>query len=131
LASCKPKILVLDEDLLALELYSRELGMDYEVVISSSVRESLDNLNAYQPDVVVLEPATNDDTGWEMLDAIAFLKTPPNVILCSTQDFPPPRPNPAVDRYLVKPVLPVTLHALIDQIMAKRRHHLHQRLDQD
>ncbi|MEN4101016.1 MAG: hypothetical protein ROW52_13945, partial [Anaerolineaceae bacterium] len=76
----KPKILVLDEDLLALELYARELSMDYEVVTSSSVGESLEHLAAYQPDVVVIEPATNDDTGWQVIDAVLLMKCPANVI---------------------------------------------------
>jgi CheY-like chemotaxis protein len=131
LATCKPKILVLDEDLLALELYSRELSMDYEVVTSADVGESLDWLTSYQPDVLVIEPATSNNTGWEVLSGITALQNPPNVILCSTQDDRPQQPIPAIDRYLVKPVLPADLHALVDQIMAKRLHHLHPRLDQD
>jgi response regulator RpfG family c-di-GMP phosphodiesterase len=131
LTNHKPKILVLDEDLLALELYSRELSMDYEVLISADAHESLHSLSSYQPDVLVIEPATNNNAGWEVLMSIAALENPPNVILCSTQDDRPQQPCPSIDRYLVKPVLPVTLHTLVDQIMAKRLHHLHQRLDQD
>ncbi|MEN4042003.1 MAG: hypothetical protein ROW39_06640 [Anaerolineaceae bacterium] len=127
----KPKILVLDEDLLALELYARELSMDYEVVTSSSVGESLEHLAAYQPDVVVIEPATNDDTGWQVIDAVLLMKCPANVILCSTQDYPPQRPDTVVDRYLVKPVLPVALHCLVDQIINWRLNHLHSKLEQD
>ncbi|HSV86686.1 MAG TPA: hypothetical protein VLH85_08920 [Levilinea sp.] len=122
---------MLDDDLLALELYSRELGMDYDVVTSSCVRESLEHLKVLQPDVVVIEPATNDDSGWKVLDAVLLMKRPPNVILCSTQDYPRRYPGTAIDRYLVKPVLPVALHSLVDQIIAWRLNHLHPRLEQD
>jgi response regulator RpfG family c-di-GMP phosphodiesterase len=131
LSNCRPKVLVLDEDPLALELYSRELSPDYEVVTSSSVHESIDYLSVYQPDVLVIEPATDNNCGWLVLNAAASLKSPPNMILCSTQDDRPQSPCPGIDWFLVKPVLPVTLHTLVNQIIAKRFSHLHQRLDQD
>jgi response regulator RpfG family c-di-GMP phosphodiesterase len=40
LPDLKAKVLVLDEDQLALELYSRELGSDYQVITSESVGET-------------------------------------------------------------------------------------------
>jgi response regulator RpfG family c-di-GMP phosphodiesterase len=131
LLTYRPIILVLDEDPLALELYSRELCGAYDVITSAHVLESLVFLEANQPDVLVIEPATENNAGWEVLNAITKLKNPPNVILCTTQDDRPQKTCPGIDRYLVKPVLPVTLHALVDQILTKRLHHLNQRLDQD
>jgi DNA-binding response OmpR family regulator len=131
LLSCKPIILVLDEDPLALELYSRELCAEYTVITSAHVLESLTFLENTQPDVLVIEPSTENNAGWDVLKVIANTKNPPNVILCTTQDDRPEASYPGIDRYLVKPVLPVALHALINQIVAKRLHYQNQRLDQD
>jgi response regulator RpfG family c-di-GMP phosphodiesterase len=131
LLTCKPTILVLDEDPLALELYSRELCTEYSVLTSAHVVESLVLLENHHPDVLVIEPSTENNAGWDVLKAIAILKNPPNVILCTTQDDRPEASYPGIDRFLIKPVLPVALHALINQIVAKRLHYLNQRLDQD
>jgi DNA-binding response OmpR family regulator len=131
LTNRKAKILVLDEDPLALELYSRELNKEYDVLTSMDVTEGIASLETYRPDVVIIEPATGNYAGWELMKAALSEEQPPNVILCSTLDDCPRQSYLGIDHYLVKPVLPVTLHTLIDQVLVKRRTLFHQRLDQD
>ena len=131
MATCRPRILVLDEDPLALELYSRELSSEYDVITSENVRESLGYLENVKLDVLVIEPATNRDEGWEFLNRIAAMEDPPGVILCSVQDDRAAGLRQGVDLFLVKPVLPVTLHGLVNQIVARRLNHATKRLDQD
>ncbi len=82
----KPKVLVLDDDVLALELYSRELREDYQVITSESVLESRDYLKELSFDVLIIEPAINDDEGWCFLREIQTAGSSPAVVLCSVED---------------------------------------------
>lgn len=115
----KPKVLVLDDDVLALELYSRELREDYQVITSESVLESRDYLKELSFDVLIIEPAINDDEGWGFLREIQTAGNSPAVVLCSVEDERCAGYSQGALAYLVKPVLPATLHILIDQITAK------------
>jgi DNA-binding response OmpR family regulator len=119
----KPKVLVLDEDQLALELYSRELGLDYQVITSESVCETRQALKDLHLDVLVLEPQVNEDEGWTLLKDVQAIDDPPFVILCSVEDERKAGLDQGASIYLVKPVLPHTLHLLVDQILAKKANH--------
>jgi DNA-binding response OmpR family regulator len=116
----KPKVLVLDEDLLALELYSRELGQDYQVVTSESVQETRQYLKSHSLDALIIEPAVNEDEGWTLLKEIRSTQNPPLVILCSVEDDRKAGLGQGAYAFLVKPVLPATLHSLLDQVLAKK-----------
>lgn len=123
----RPKVLVLDEDLLALELYSRELGGDYQVITSDSVLETRQYLKTLALDVLIFEPAINEDEGWDLLKEIRSAQNSPVVILCSVEDDRKAGIGQGAYAYLVKPVLPATLHALLDQIVAKKANQSAQR----
>ncbi len=82
----RPKVLVLDEDLLALELYSRELGGSYQVITCETVAETRQCLQHNSLDAVILEPAVNDGEGWMLLNEIRASHNPPLVVLCSVED---------------------------------------------
>jgi DNA-binding response OmpR family regulator len=116
----KPKVLVLDEDLLALELYSRELGENYWVFTSESVDETRQYLQNHSFDVLVMEPAVNEDEGWGLLNEIHSFQNPPSVVLCSVEDDRKVGLENGALAFMVKPVLPTALHALLDQIIARR-----------
>ena len=73
----KPRVLVLDDDLLALELYSRELGGDYQVTTSESVDETRCYLKDGSLDALIIEPAINDGEGWVLLSEIQSFPNPP------------------------------------------------------
>jgi len=116
----KPKILVLDEDLLALELYSRELGGSYQVITCESVAETRLQLRDNFLDAVIIEPAVNDGEGWMLLNEIQASHNPPLVVLCSVEDDRKVGLERGALAYVVKPVLPTELHALLDLTLAKR-----------
>ncbi len=115
----KPSVLVLDEDTLALELYSRELAQDYQVLTSESVAQARQHLRDYTVDVLIVEPAVNRDEGWTLLKEIHALRNPPLIIVCSVEDERKAGLELGAHLFLVKPVLPVTLHNLLDQIVAR------------
>ena len=116
----KPKVLVLDEDLLALELYSRELGSSYHVITCETVAETRQHLQNNLLDAVILEPAVNDGEGWMLLNEIRALRNPPLVVLCSVEDDRKVGLERGALAYVVKPVLPTELHTLLDLALAKR-----------
>ena len=116
----KPKVLVLDEDLLALELYSRELGGSYQVITCESVAETRRYLKNNFLDAVIIEPAVNDGEGWMLLNEIHASLNPPLVVLCSVEDDRKMGLEGGALAYVVKPVLPTELHTLLDHALAKR-----------
>ena len=125
----KPKVLVLDEDLLALELYSRELGGSYQVITCESVSESRQYLKNNHLDAVIIEPAVNDGEGWLLLNEIHASQSPPLVVLCSVEDDRKVGLEGGALAYVVKPVMPTELHALLDHALAKRSANNAQRLE--
>ena len=116
----KPKVLVLDEDLLALELYSRELEGNYHIVTSESVEEARQHLKDALFDALIMEPAVNNDEGWSFFSEIRSSPNPPPIILCSIEDDRKVGLEQGAQAFVVKPVLPTVLHALLDQIVERR-----------
>jgi DNA-binding response OmpR family regulator len=112
-----PTILVFDEDILALELYSRELSKNYRVLCCQTVQDARKSIHSQTINLIVLEPASNEDEGWGLLREIQLLVNPPLVVICSTQDERKAGLNDGAFAYLVKPVLPLTLHHLVDTIL--------------
>lgn len=129
MALSKPKVLVLDEDLLALELYSRELGGSYQVFTCESVAETRQYLKDNFLDAVIIEPAVNNGEGWMLLNEIHASTNPPLVVLCSVEDDRKVGLERGARVYVVKPVLPTELHALLDQALEKRFTNNAQRLE--
>lgn len=116
----KPRILVLDEDSLALELYARELGRDYQVFTSASIEETRQSLRNTAYDVLIIEPAVAEDMGWTLIKEIRATKNPPLLVVCSVQDDRKTGFELGAHAFLVKPVLPIALHKVLDQIVASR-----------
>lgn len=115
----KARVLVLDDDPLALELYSRELGEDYEVMTSNSVPAARQLLKDLALDVLIVEPLVDGGEGWALLKEIKHANPRPSVVLCTVEDDCSAGREQGACAFLVKPVLPVTLHALVDQIVAR------------
>ena len=128
--SWKPKVLVLDEDLMALELYSRELGSNYQVITSQNVDDAHLRLKENLFIALIIEPEINGEDGWIFLKEIRASLDPPAVILCSVVDDRKVGLEQGADAFVVKPVLPTTLHFLLDQIVAKRISRSAQRMDE-
>ena len=116
----KPKVLVLDEDLFALELYSRELSLDYEVCTSESVNETLAQLQQEHFDALVVEPEVNEGEGWSLLKEARALDHPPSIVICSVEDDRRGGIEQGAQAFVTKPVLPTALHHLLNQVLARK-----------
>jgi DNA-binding response OmpR family regulator len=116
----KPIILVLDDDKWSLELYARELASNYEVVTSECIEDAQKHLKNKAIIAIIIEPTVNEDQGWSLLTEIRAFAKPPLVILCSVVDDRKMGLELGADAFVVKPVLPTTLHRLIDQIVTRR-----------
>jgi DNA-binding response OmpR family regulator len=116
----RPKVLVLDDDVMSLELYSRELGSNYQVITSQTIDDARQCVKANHFLALIIEPAINGDDGWVLVKEIHAFPNPPAVIICSVVDDRKAGLEQGADAFVVKPVLPTTLHTLLDQIVAKR-----------
>jgi DNA-binding response OmpR family regulator len=116
----RPMLLVLDDDPLSLELYTRELSRNYRVVACERVDDARQCLRDNILSVVILEPAVSGEDGWSLLKEIRSSYTSLPVIVCSVLDERKIGLEQGADAFLVKPVLPTTLHQLIDQIVSRR-----------
>lgn len=117
----KPTILVLDDDVLSLELYSRELSSNYRVIACERMEDARRCLKDNRLSAVILEPAMSGNEGWILLGEINSAPVPLPVIVCSVLDERKTGFEQGADVFLVKPVLPTTLHQLIDQIVSLRK----------
>jgi len=120
LEPAKPTILVLDDDVLSLELYSRELSSNYHVITCDQLEDARMCLERTPLAAVILEPAISGSDGWLLLKEIHSCFFPLPVIVCSVLDERKVGLEQGADAFLVKPVLPTTLHHLIDQIVSRR-----------
>jgi DNA-binding response OmpR family regulator len=116
----KPTLLVLDDDVLSLELYSRELSSNYRVITCERVEDARKHFKDESLFAVILEPAINGEDGWRLLKEIRASAKPLAVIVCSILDERKCGLEQGADVFLIKPVLPSTLHHLIDQFVSKR-----------
>ncbi len=122
---CKARVLLLDEDVLTLELYSRELLGDYQVTTSASVQEAREYLSQQALDVLIVEPTTGEYEGWALVGEVHTRPNPPLMIVCSVDDERGTALLQGADAFLVKPVLPTTLHTLLDQMLARKHVRTH------
>jgi two-component system, NtrC family, response regulator GlrR len=120
-ADVKLAILVIDDDVLSLELYSRELSNNYTVITGESVEEAHRLLKSHAISVVIIEPTVNGDEGWTLIKEIRASPNPPVVIICSVVEDRKAGFEQGADAFVVKPVLPTALHRLIDQILSRKK----------
>ncbi len=118
----KPVILILDDDLPTLELYTRELAAEFSILPCDSVDEAREILEARQFSAIVFEPAMAGGTGWEFLSWLYqesnAHKTP--VIICSTQDERRNLHGVETPAFLVKPVLPDELALTLNMVLRRK-----------
>jgi DNA-binding response OmpR family regulator len=129
LSESNPKILILDDDLLALELYTRELKEQYAIRTAVSVEEARSLLAREMFDIMIVEPAVNDGEGWAFSSEIITSSNPPVTVLCSVEDDRKVGLEQGADAFIVKPVLMSALHTLLDQLAAKRIGHTIQKAE--
>jgi DNA-binding response OmpR family regulator len=118
MSSTDQAILIVERDDPTRELYLRELGRSYHVLVCADEHDALDLLHTHDISAVVLEPALTDERGWGLLTAMkqaADTQAIP-VILCSTLDERRRGLELGAAAYLVKPVLPTTLLEVVRRI---------------
>ncbi len=117
--TAKPRIVIVENDLPTLELYRRELSSDYEVLATLDIAEALVMAQMAGVCAVVLEPALGGGKGWSLLATLcrAPVAERPPVILCSTSDERRKGMALGAAAFLVKPVLPTTLHQVLQRII--------------
>ncbi len=118
----KPRIVIIENDFPTLELYRRELSSEYEVLATLDGTEALAMAQMAGVQAVVLEPALGGGKGWDLLATLsqaAVAESPP-VILCSTSDERRKGMALGAAAFLVKPVLPTTLHQVLQRIIGRR-----------
>lgn len=127
----KPSLLIIDDDLPTLELYQRELSNDY-LVLTCQERSQAEQL-IETPDLcaIILEPMLSGGEGWKLLSYLSGLDRRGNfsIILCSSSDERKRGLQEGAHLFLTKPVLPDTLHALLDQIVTDQLAQSNQRLE--
>jgi len=115
-----PTILIIENDPPTLELYRRELGRDFRVLACFSKSETLKAIDSQNPRAIILEPATLNEDGWDLLNAIVSLpdRSLP-VILCTILDERKRGLKEGAAAYLIKPVLPSALLEALHKVIEK------------
>jgi DNA-binding response OmpR family regulator len=116
----QPTILIVEKDLVTLELYARELGRDFQVLACSGTQEALTIIRGRKLNAIVLEPATLDEEGWDLLRTV---KSAPDswsipVIICSVLDERKRALESGAATCLMKPVLLSTLIEALERVIA-------------
>ena len=114
----KPSILMIDNDLPTIELYSGILKKDYEVLTHSDESEILNLLSNHTPYAIILEPAMDSGIGWEIFEKINRQNREHLVpiIVCTTSDERKRGLEMGATAFLVKPVLPSLLLQTLSQL---------------
>ncbi|MBI4927242.1 MAG: response regulator [Anaerolineae bacterium] len=117
----KPVVLILDDDELALQLAKRELGESYRVISSRTVKEAEAVISGGKVELFIIEPAVDGGEGWALLGRLSKQEKGPGVVVCSVEDERRAGLEQGALAFLVKPVLPTTLHEYLDQILSRKK----------
>lgn len=114
-----PQVLLIENDIPTIELYQRELAQSYQIIPCHDEGSVLNHLQANDIDAIILEPAFLGMDGWHLLTTIQEVtsSTPVPIIVCTTQDAGLQAKNFGAAKFLVKPVLPITLRYLLDKLV--------------
>lgn len=121
--STLPTILLIEDDLLTLNLYVRELSRDFDVLACSGMKDVLEMIHTRDLKAIVLEPAALNGKGWELFNTILAVSTGVYsfpIILCSIQDQRKYALNRGATIFLVKPVLPLQLADILHREIEKK-----------
>lgn len=131
MSQTKPSLLIVDDDLPTLELYQRELSEDYLVLTCQERAQAEILLETPGLCAIILEPTLSGGDGWKLLSHLSKLKDRLEftVILCSSSDERKRGLKEGAHVFLTKPVLPATLHTLLDQIVIDKQSQSTQRLE--
>ena len=115
------EILIVESNAPTAALYQRALSDDYLVTICTDPPTALELLRTRHITAIVLEPTVSDGQGWQLLVTIrtqhADRALP--IVLCSTLDERRRGRALGADAYLLKPTLPATLRATLQQVIQR------------
>ena len=119
MTQARPALLIVEKDEATRELYQRELSRTYSVITTENAQQALEVLKNQEIAAVILEPATSDDAGWDLISFIRHMGngSPIQVILCSALDERRRGIGLGAAAYLVKPVLPMTLLDTLNHVL--------------
>lgn len=111
-------VLIGEPDQATSALYQRTLGGSFDVVTAGDSVTLLELLHSRPLAAVVVEPALFPPNSWEQLEAFARAceEAGTRLVICSTQDERRRGRELGVAAYLVKPTLPATLLATLQQL---------------
>jgi DNA-binding response OmpR family regulator len=120
MANIKPVLLIVDDDLPTLELYQRELSVDYTVLTCQDRLEAEKLVVTPGLCAVILEPTISGGAGWQLLKDLRreTRRASFPVILCSSSDERKRGLNAGAQAFLIKPVLPADLHQTLRRVIA-------------
>lgn len=133
MSQSKSSLLIVDDDLPTLELYQRELSGDYLVLTCQERSQAEQLIETPGLCAIILEPTLSGGEGWKLLSYLSKLKNRLDfsVILCSSSDERKRGIKEGAHVFLTKPVLPATLHTLLDQIVTDKQAQSKYRLEKD
>jgi DNA-binding response OmpR family regulator len=111
----KPLLLIVDDDLPTLQLYQRELGGRYQVLICQEFSRAAELLHMPGLQGMVLEPTISEGDGWKLLPALRAVQIP--VVLCSSSDEKGRGLAEGAAAVLIKPVLPALLMETLRKVI--------------
>ncbi len=111
-----PAILVLDDNVPMLELFTRTLSPDHCVFACSSLQAAAHILSTEEVHLVIFEPMVAGPYGWELLKRMTREYAVP-VVVCSTLDDRAAGLASGATAYLVKPVSPTLLRGVLKSIL--------------
>lgn len=111
----RPTILLVERDLPTRQLYQRALEADFQVLAASTLEEALPLVGQHPLSAIVCEPGPAGAPDWAWVFDRRGLPTldPAPLIVCTSQDQHRHHPGVGAAAYLVKPVLPAALVAVV------------------
>ena len=122
-----PRVLIV-EDMVELGEVSRVTIERMQILVFTETHglTALERYNEIRPDIVMLDIALPDMTGWKVLDAIKESKAifrSPKIIVMTAYGDPANRlmgKLQGVDKYLIKPFTPAEVVKLIREVLANK-----------
>ncbi len=68
--TCKPRVLLVDDDTFEFERMAHILGKEYHLDTATSAHDAIDSIGRYAPDIALIDIAMGDVSGFELLEMI-------------------------------------------------------------
>lgn len=118
MANSQSCVLVLDADEATRTLYERTLREHWQLIGSASESDALAIIENSHVDVLVVEPTTLKDEGWNFLTRVRSRHATLPIVVCSTLDARRQGVRQGVAAYLIKPVSPQQLATVLREVLA-------------